>query len=354
MWVARTPPQVVRTTQSLPPADVGGPDHTTGSPSHPVAPQEPVRPPNGPARGGYAGSVTAPAPAPRPTLADWLEGARLRTLPAAIAPVLAGTGMAGADADALLAALAVIVALALQIGVNFANDYSDGIRGTDSDRVGPTRLTASGLVTPRSVKLLAFAFFALAGAAGVALSLLAGTWYLILVGVVCVIAAWYYTGGRSPYGYRGLGEVAVFVFFGWVATLGTTFTQTLEITWSAFLAGTGMGLIACALLMVNNLRDIATDEVAGKHTLAVRLGVRQARTTYVALVLGGSAVCVGALVATWHWTYLLVVPLGIFALVVSSRVLRGDTGRALVPVLRDTGLLQLGFGIVLGLGAVLA
>ncbi len=302
----------------------------------------------------YPGTVTDAAQPARPTFADWLEGARLRTLPAAVAPVLAGTGLAAAGADLVRAVLAAVVALALQIGVNFANDYSDGVRGTDAERVGPTRLTASGLVPPGRVKTIAFAFFAIAGAAGLVLCLLAGAWYLILVGVACVVAAWFYTGGRSPYGYRGLGEVAVFVFFGWVATIGTTYTQILTVTWSTFLAGTGMGLLACALLMVNNLRDIATDEVAGKRTLAVRLGARQARITYVAFVVGGSAVSIGALVATWHWLYLLVVPLGIFALVNCSHVLRGDTGRALLPVLRNTGLLQLGFGIVLGLGAVLA
>ncbi len=287
------------------------------------------------------------------TIADWVEGARIRTLPAAAAPVLVGTGAAYAlDAGSVpRALLAAGVALALQIGVNFANDYSDGVRGTDDHRTGPPRLTGSGAARPRTVKLAAFASFGVAAALGLALCALAGTWWLLGVGVLCVLAAWGYTGGRNPYGYRGLGEVGVFVFFGLVATLGTTYTQALQVSWPAVAGAVGIGFIACALLMANNLRDIPTDRASGKRTLAVRLGDRRSRWTYVALTVV-PFVLAGAVAPAHPWALLT---LALVPLVVreARTVLGGATGRDLVVVLRDTGLLELGYGILLGLGLLL-
>ncbi|GAB2974735.1 MAG TPA: 1,4-dihydroxy-2-naphthoate polyprenyltransferase [Actinotalea caeni] len=295
-------------------------------------------------------------PEPRPdraSLRDWLTGARVRTLPAAVAPVLAGTGAAAAvdGAHGVRALLAAGVALALQVGVNLANDYSDGIRGTDDHRVGPTRLTASGAVPPATVRRAAFAAFGVAAVLGLALCAAAGTWWLLAVGALCVVAAWYYTGGRNPYGYRGLGEVAVFVFFGLVATVGTTYTQALQVTTASVLAGAGVGAVACALLMANNIRDIPTDTEAGKRTLAVRLGDRRARWGYVGLLaaalVAGAASLPAAGVAP-GWLALLLLPLALAA-PQASRVLRGASGRELITVLRDTGLLELALGAVLGL-----
>ncbi len=287
------------------------------------------------------------------TIADWVEGARIRTLPAAAAPVLVGTGAAYAlDAGSVpRALLAAGVALALQIGVNFANDYSDGVRGTDDHRTGPPRLTGSGAARPRTVKLAAFASFGVAAALGLALCALAGTWWLLGVGVLCVLAAWGYTGGRNPYGYRGLGEVGVFVFFGLVATLGTTYTQALQVSWPAVAGAVGIGFIACALLMANNLRDIPTDRASGKRTLAVRLGDRRSRWTYVALTVV-PFVLAGAVAPAHPWALLT---LALVPLVVreARTVLGGATGRDLIVVLRDTGLLELGYGILLGLGLLL-
>ncbi|SED57765.1 1,4-dihydroxy-2-naphthoate polyprenyltransferase [Ruania alba] len=286
-----------------------------------------------------------------PTLRDWATGARPRTLPAALAPVLAGTGAAAfaGAASPVRALLAAGVALALQVAVNFANDYSDGIRGTDDARVGPVRLTASGAVAPRAVKRAAFAAFAVAGVLGVLLCALAGTWWLIAVGAACVLAGWFYTGGRNPYGYRGLGEVAVFVFFGLVATLGTTYTQARTITGPAVLAACAIGAVACALLMVNNIRDIPTDEVAGKRTLAVRLGERRARLAYVVLLL--AAVACALAIAFWAPWALLLIGLVLPVLRLSAQVLGGASGRELIQVLARTGLLELALG--LGLGVVL-
>lgn len=285
--------------------------------------------------------------------AEWVRGARPRTLPAAVAPVLVGTGAAAElhAASFPRALLAGLVALALQVGVNYANDYSDGVRGTDVDRVGPTRLTASGAAAPQRVRLAAFAAFGVAGLAGLALVALSGHWWLLAVGAAAVLAAWFYTGGKRPYGYRGLGEVGVFAFFGLVATLGTTYTQAGRVSWPAWLGAVGTGLLACALLMANNLRDIPTDALTGKRTLAVRLGDRRARLAYawfVGLPLPLGAAC--AFAAPWA---LLVVLLAAptVALVVAVRA--GARGIALVPVLAGTGLLQLGYGVLLGLGLAL-
>lgn len=289
----------------------------------------------------------------RPTFADWLEGARLRTLPAAIAPVLAGTGTAGADARFGRAVLAAIVALTLQIGVNFANDYSDGIRGTDEHRVGPVRLTASGVVAPRTVKRIAFAWFALAAVAGLALVVISGAWWLLAAGAAAIVAAWFYTGGQNPYGYLGLGEVVVFIFFGLMATWGTTYTQTLSLDGSTIIAGISMGLIACALLMINNIRDIPTDTVADKRTLAVRIGERRARWVYGAFMVLGVLLAFGAGLTMLPTSSPLVTTvisagtfgLGIWAGMLSARVVLGTA--SMIPTLRDTGLVQLGLGLAL-------
>lgn len=287
------------------------------------------------------------------TSAEWVAGARPRTLPAATAPVLIGSAAAdlvGAFSPGR-AALALGVALLLQVGVNYANDYSDGVRGTDLDRVGPLRLTASGRARPGHVKAAAFAAFGLAGVLGLWLTALSGHWWLLAVGAACMAAAWYYTGGRKPYGYAGLGEVGVFVFFGLVATLGTTYTQAHRLTWPSVLGAVGVGLIACALLMVNNLRDIPTDVAAGKRTLAVRLGDAKARKAYLAGIW--LPLLVGALCAFWNpWSLLVVLLVGP-AIMVSLPVLAGARGRLLVPVLASTGLYELAFGLTLAIGLAL-
>ena len=216
----------------------------------------------------------------------WVEGARLRTLPLAIAPVAIGAGAADSVQafDPTLSLLALAVALFLQIGVNYANDYSDGIRGTDDYRVGPLRLTGSKSVKPEAVKLAAFAFFGLAAAAGLAIVLITGMFWLIAVGLAAIVAAWFYTGGKSPYGYAGLGELAVFVFFGLVATIGTTFIQVGFIEFNAVLGGIASGLFASAVLMVNNIRDIETDKLACKKTLAVMLGKKIATGLFLVMI----------------------------------------------------------------------
>jgi 1,4-dihydroxy-2-naphthoate octaprenyltransferase len=287
------------------------------------------------------------------TPGEWLEGARPRTLPAAVAPVLVGTGAAAQLGAAHLgrAALAAGVALALQVGVNFANDYSDGVRGTDVDRVGPLRLTATGAARPGQVKAAAWAAFGVGAALGLWLVVLTGQWWLLAVGAVAILAAWGYTGGANPYGYRGLGEVGVFVFFGLVAVLGTTWTQADRLSWPAWAGAIGIGLLACALLMVNNVRDVPTDALVGKRTLAVRLGEHRSRRLYagflvVALVLGASC----AFTAPWSLLVLLLtLPVGLL----SSTVLLGARGALLRPVLAGTGLLELGYGVLLGLGLAL-
>ncbi|MDO5025427.1 MAG: 1,4-dihydroxy-2-naphthoate polyprenyltransferase [Trueperella sp.] len=281
------------------------------------------------------------------TVADWLEGARVRTLPASIAPVLIGAGIAIAEGGFswVRTLLAIVVALALQIGVNFANDYSDGVRGTDEFRSGPPRLTGGGKASPRLVKTMAFVFFGLAAVAGLALVALSGKWWLLGAGVAAVAAAWFYTGGKNPYGYLGLGEVFVMIFFGYLATIGTVYTQTGTAPWEAWVAGTGVGLIACALLMVNNVRDIPTDTQAGKKTLAVRLGDANARRAYVAMLV--VAIILGAAIALRHPGAAAVLVLAFWVWPLSRQVLSGASGHALLPVLRNTGLLQLSYGLIL-------
>jgi 1,4-dihydroxy-2-naphthoate polyprenyltransferase len=281
------------------------------------------------------------------TAAQWLEGARPRTLPAAIAPVAAGTGAAALASGfvAWKAALALLVALALQVGVNYANDYSDGVRGTDADRVGPLRLVGSGAARPAVVRNAAMASFAVAGVAGLVLALTTA-WWLLLVGALCVVAAWFYTGGARPYGYRGLGEVSVFVFFGLVAVVGTTFVQAEAITAVSVLAGVGCGALACALLVANNLRDLETDRVAGKHTLAVRLGDRRTRWFYVVLLVAAflALVVIGAI----HPPALATLVTALPASGSARTVLGGARGRDLVPVLKMTGSVLLLYGVLLG------
>ncbi|MET0930586.1 MAG: 1,4-dihydroxy-2-naphthoate polyprenyltransferase [Aeromicrobium sp.] len=280
----------------------------------------------------------------------WIAGARPRTLPAAVAPVLAGTG-AAAYADSVVwwkALLALGVSLALQIGVNYANDYSDGIKGTDDDRVGPLRLVGSGLVPARSVKIAALGFLGLGAALGFVLAATT-TWWLLLVGVAALGAAWTYTGGPSPYGYRALGEVSVFVFFGLVAVLGAAYVQIEAITQPAVAASIGVGALACGILVANNLRDIPTDSVTGKKTLAVVLGDAWTRRLFALLLLVAVATIVWAAVFTaWALLGLAMIPLAVRARQV---VASGAQGMALIPVLRDTGLAELVYaaGIAIGL-----
>ncbi len=287
------------------------------------------------------------------TPAEWIAGARPRTLPAAAAPVLVGTGAAAHAADlggreAGLAVLAFGVAAALQVGVNYANDYSDGIRGTDVDRVGPMRLTASGAAPARRVKTAAFVSFGVAAVLGLVVVLVSGHLWLLAVGAASILAAWFYTGGRRPYGYRGLGEVGVFVFFGLVAVLGTTYVLVDRVTWPALAGAAGVGLLACALLMVNNLRDVPTDAVVGKRTLAVRLGEHRARRLYAWMLAVPILLAVAcAVVAPWS---LLVLALVAPAVLLALTVRMGARGIALVPVLAGTGLLELGYGALFGLG----
>ncbi|WP_457205250.1 1,4-dihydroxy-2-naphthoate polyprenyltransferase [Nocardioides sp. P5_C9_2] len=272
---------------------------------------------------------------------DWLAGARPRTLPAAVAPVLSGTGVAAYVEGAVWwkALLALVVSLALQVGVNYANDYSDGIRGTDADRVGPMRLVGSGVASPASVRAAAFAAFGVAALAGLVLAATTA-WWLVAVGVVCVLAAWFYTGGSRPYGYLGLGEVMVFVFFGLVAVVGTTYVQTETFEWAALYAAVGVGALACAILVANNLRDIPTDVEAGKRTLAVKLGAERTRGLYALLVLAAALAVVAVAAATTWW---VLVGLGFLVRMVPPvrTVLGGAVGPALVPVLQQTGVGQL-------------
>ncbi|NDO89946.1 1,4-dihydroxy-2-naphthoate polyprenyltransferase [Cellulosimicrobium composti] len=284
---------------------------------------------------------------------EWIAGARPRTLPAAATPVLVGSGAAAQVGGFALgpALLALGVALALQVGVNYANDYSDGVRGTDLDRVGPMRLTATGAARPGQVRAAAFGAFGVAAVLGLVLCAVTGHWWLIAVGALAILAAWYYTGGRNPYGYRGLGEVGVFVFFGLVATLGTTYTQSGVVTWPSAVGAVAVGLLACAILMVNNVRDIPTDVVAGKRTLAVRLGDFRARRAYVAMIwlpLLLAVVC--AFASPWALaTLLLLLP----AALLSVPVIAGARGPLLVPVLAGTGLYELAYGVLLGVGLAL-
>ncbi|GAA1781082.1 MAG: 1,4-dihydroxy-2-naphthoate polyprenyltransferase [Actinobacteria bacterium] len=288
------------------------------------------------------------------TPAQWVAGARPRTLPAAVAPVLVGTGAAAQldREDFGLALLALLVSLALQVGVNYANDYSDGVRGTDEARVGPVRLVGQRLADPRHVKVMAFGFFGLAGLAGLALCALAGTMNLLWVGAAAILAAWYYTGGKRPYGYRGLGEPFVFVFFGLVATLGTMWTQAHALSVVGVLGAYGVGALATALMVTNNLRDLPSDREAEKLTLAVRWGDAKTRSFYAFLVISALfTVLMYAVSAPWALLAFLAAPLGLQQV---ARVARGARGRDLIPVLEGTGRTQLVYAVLLTLGLFLA
>ncbi|MFN2320641.1 MAG: 1,4-dihydroxy-2-naphthoate polyprenyltransferase [Dermatophilaceae bacterium] len=288
------------------------------------------------------------------TAVQWIDGARPRTLPAAVAPVVVGTAaaMAVEAHDLGLALLALVVSLSLQIAVNYANDYSDGVRGTDADRAGPARLVGGGRARAENVKLAAFAFFFLAALAGLALIALSGAWLLLLFGGAAIIAAWRYTGGDNPYGYRGLGEVYVFVFFGLFATLGTLWTQAGVLTLTGVLGAVGVGVIASAILVANNLRDIPTDLDHDKRTLAVRLGDGRTRVLYLVLIVV-SVLCVVGTAVVYPIALLALLALGILWRPLEA-LRAGATGRDLIPLLAGTGVYELVYAVLLGVGIVLS
>jgi 1,4-dihydroxy-2-naphthoate octaprenyltransferase len=282
----------------------------------------------------------------------WVEGARLRTLPLAIAPVAIGAGAADAMQrfDLLLSALALGVALFLQIGVNFANDYSDGIRGTDDKRVGPLRLTGSKSVKPESVKTAAMFFFILAAASGFEIVVITGQWWLIAVGLLSIVAAWFYTGGKNPYGYAGFGEIAVFVFFGLVATIGTAYIQIGFVDLNSVLGGIAAGSFAAAVLMVNNIRDLETDKVSSKKTLAVRMGAKWAKRLFIFMIWFPFVVLV---------YFSLLYPISFLAyaalfLVAPATliVLTAKSAKELVLVLKLTSFASLTYALLLTLGLI--
>ncbi len=271
----------------------------------------------------------------------WIAGARPRTLPAAIAPVLVGTALRHTEhfqINLLDAVLALLVSLALQVGVNYSNDYSDGVRGTDAVRVGPVRLVGSGLATAASVKRAAFIAFGFAAAVGLLLSARSSLWF-ILLGAICIPAAWYYTGGKNPYGYQGFGEVSVFFFFGLVATIGSYSVQSHRITWQSLLVAMPVGALACAILAINNLRDLPKDALVNKRTLAVRLGDEKARQAFIALLLIAHLTALAAAVITpYAFATLLLVPT---SMVISRSVMGGAKGAELIPLLGKIGKLHL-------------
>jgi len=282
------------------------------------------------------------------SLGIWLVGARPRTLPAAIAPVLVATALAGDSFNLLTALLALVVSLSLQIGVNYANDYSDGIRGTDTDRIGPSRLTAGGLAKPVQVKSAAFISFSVAAVAGLGLAITT-SWWLIAVGAISIAAAWGYTGGKNPYGYMGLGELFVFIFFGLVATVGSFYVQVDEITSQSILAGVIVGSLACAILVINNIRDRPKDEVVGKRTLAVRLGDKRSRIFYSVLVTAPYLLAAGF---GTPWVALTIVTLPMTISIVRS-LWSGIQGVDLIALLGKTGKLQMVFCLALSLALIL-
>lgn len=287
------------------------------------------------------------------SVSEWVAGARPRTLPNSIVPVAVGTGVAFA-ADGFVwwkALLALVVSMALQVGVNYANDYSDGVRGTDADRVGPLRLTATRLAEPRQVLAAAMASFAVAAAVGLVL-VATSSWWLLLVGAAAIVAAWFYTGGANPYGYRALGEVSVFVFFGVVAVVGTVFVQVGTVPWYGWTAAVPVGLLSCSVLVVNNLRDIPTDTDTGKRTLAVVMGDAWTRWLYLGcVVVAFVAALAVAAVSWWVALVLLAAPLAVRP---CRRVASGQVGKDLVLALGETGKLQMAFGALFALTVLTA
>jgi 1,4-dihydroxy-2-naphthoate octaprenyltransferase len=287
------------------------------------------------------------------SLSVWIAGARPRTLPAAISPVLVGSALIHQDKrpfNVINALLALAVSLLLQIAVNFSNDYSDGIKGTDDNRVGPIRLVASGLASAKAVKNAALFTFALAGLCGVALAARV-SWWLVAVGAISMVAAWTYTGGRKPYGYSGLGEVSVFIFFGLVATIGSYVVQSHRITWQSVLVSIPVGALACSLLAINNLRDRPKDELVGKRTLAVRLGDKRARFVLISLLLGAQLVALAAAsISAWSALTLVFLPLT-WSIVRGIR--EGAVGAELIPMLGKVGKLQLLLSATLALALLL-
>lgn len=279
----------------------------------------------------------------------WVAGARPKTLPAAIAPVAVATALAGKDFDPMLALLALLVSLALQVGVNYANDYSDGVKGTDDNRIGPMRLVASGAASAHQVKTAAYIALGFGALMGLILALQTSLW-LMAVGALAIAAAWGYTGGKNPYGYFGFGELSVFVFFGLVATMGTYYAQTGELTLNSLLVAIPMGCLSCALLAINNLRDRAADELVGKRTLAVRLGDSSARIAFIWLLLIAH-MSVLFLLKPWTLITLLLLPMT-YSLIKAVRA--GALGAQLIPLLGKTGKLQLRFAILLSLGLLLS
>jgi 1,4-dihydroxy-2-naphthoate polyprenyltransferase len=289
------------------------------------------------------------------TIAQWVEGARPRTLPAAVAPVLAGTAVVWFEAQVvpLLAGLALLITLALQVGVNYANDYSDGIRGTDDARVGPLRLVGSGAARPKQVLAAAITCFGIAAVAGLAVVIITGAWWLLFVGAASIAAAWYYTGGRRPYGYLGLGELFVFVFFGLVAVTGTVYIQATVVSVTTWWTAIAIGALACAILVANNLRDLDGDRVAGKRTMATRLGDRNTRWFFVALLVVAGVGVVGV-AANSSWWALLGLLMGVLLLGPVREVLRGVTGPKLIPVLKQTGAAELACAVGIFVGLLIA
>jgi 1,4-dihydroxy-2-naphthoate octaprenyltransferase len=285
------------------------------------------------------------------SLSEWIEGARPRTLPNAVAPVVAGVGAAIAlDAFSWWrSVLALLVSLSLIVGVNYANDYSDGIRGTDENRVGPLRLVGSGVAAPKAVLTAALISLGLAGVLGLVLVAVSGHWWLLGMGALCILGAWFYTGGKKPYGYYGFGEVAVFVFFGLAGVLGTVYVQAGRVSWAALACAVAVGCFSTAVLTANNLRDIPTDIESGKRTLATRLGDKGTRRLYVALIFIPYLVAL-SFVFTDHATAAVAALTMIILLPAGGAVQAGKKGRELIPALRDTGLAMLAWAVLAAVG----
>ncbi|MGO1809419.1 MAG: 1,4-dihydroxy-2-naphthoate polyprenyltransferase [Canibacter sp.] len=285
-----------------------------------------------------------------PTFADWVSGARLRTLPLAVAPVIAGAGLAHMTQrfSWTLTLLALAVALFLQVGVNYANDYSDGVRGTDKFRVGPARLTGSGAVNPKKVLTMALVCFGFAALSGLAVVLVSGRWWFLLAGLLAIVAAWFYTGGKKPYGYMGLGEVMVFIFFGVVATAGTYWLQSDIVIQEVWWVSAGVGLFAVAVLIANNVRDIPTDKKSGKHTLSVKIGDRASRILYCLCVL--FPFLVPAVYVIFNPGLVLVFFVLFLVVPAMLIMLLAKTPKELILVLQLTSLAALAYGVLMGIG----